>query len=117
MNDVQAPSDLLARVLGDAIAEVRHAARRVVASAGRGAARDAEAIHDYRVALRRLRTALRPARKAYGKKRLRRSEDELRAHARAAGLVRDEEVLHETLARAALLPTWRREADAWLSLR
>ena len=85
--------DLLApavRELGD---RIREAAARVAATAA-GQARgdagyDAEAIHDFRVGLRRLRTLLRPARAIYGKQKIRAAGAELRRFAQATGIVRD----------------------------
>ena len=78
---------------------------------------DAEAVHDLRVALRRLRTLLRPARAIYGKKKLRAVADELRRFAQATGVVRDEEVLHETLRDLDLPRRTRRALDAWIRSR
>jgi CHAD domain-containing protein len=82
---------LLARKLRALDAELAAAIPRVTASA------DVEAIHDLRVAIRRLRTLLKLARPVFG----RHYADAVRAaftvvH-RATGALRDEEVLDETL--------------------
>jgi CHAD domain-containing protein len=58
---------------------------------------EAEAIHDYRVALRRLRSVLRPLRALYGKAELRELSRRLKEYADATGALRDTEVLTETL--------------------
>jgi len=71
---------------------------------------DDEAVHDLRVAIRRLRTLLKMSRGLFG----RWHTDVVRAAfaevMRATGELRDEEVLEETLERAAEGP----EMDAWL---
>jgi CHAD domain-containing protein len=99
------------------IALVRETAGRVAASGGPAGASDPEAIHDFRVALRRLRTALRPARAIFGKRRLREIGGELRRFAQASGALRDEEVLRETLTALAVSPRARAELDVWLVQR
>src|SRR5207302_2039581 len=74
--------------------EIRAAVPRVVSDA------DDEAIHDLRVAIRRLRTLLKMARTLYGRWHadvVRRAFAEVQ---RATGALRDEEVLEETLAGA-----------------
>ncbi len=113
--------EFLAPTLRDLLAKVRAAAARASATASTpahaSAGYDAEAVHDLRVALRRLRTLLRPARAIYGKRRLRAVGDELRRFAQATGIVRDEEVLHETLAKLSLPRRTRRALDAWIRSR
>lgn len=100
------------------IEAVRVAARRIVAGAApRRVALDIEAVHDFRVALRRLRTLLRPARRIYGKKRLQRIADELRLYADATSALRDEEVLRETLASLSLADEVRPAVDRWIARR
>jgi CHAD domain-containing protein len=106
--------DFLAPVLFALVAAVRREAARVGSVEG---ASDPEAIHDFRVALRRLRTVLRPARALYGKRRLREIGDELRRFAQATGALRDEEVLRETLAGLDLPGPARARLDAWLVQR
>lgn len=79
--------------------------------------KDEEALHDFRVALRRLRTLLRVARLVWGKKRLARFEGELRHYAHATGALRDEEVLRDTLTSLELPEAARAELGAWLVRR
>src|SRR5262249_2006309 len=78
---------------------------------------DAEAVHDLRVAVRRLRTILRPARRVYGKHRMRELGEELRRFAQATGALRDEEVLREILTALELPARTRNALDAWLVQR
>lgn len=78
-----------------------------------GAAGDEEAVHDYRVGLRRLRSALRALRPMWGKARLVPLEGELKALADATGDVRDEEVLQETLQRVKLTPESKATLARW----
>ena len=59
---------------------------------------DAEAIHDLRVAIRRIRTMLKLARPVYGRFHADAVRDAFTAVHRATGSLRDEEVLEETLA-------------------
>ena len=113
--DDRRAGDFLAPVLFSLIAAVRREADRVSASDHRGS--DPEAIHDFRVALRRLRTVLRPARRLYGQRRLREIGDELRRFAQASGALRDAEVLRETLAGLDLPGPARAGLDAWLIQR
>jgi CHAD domain-containing protein len=118
LGDAPAPSlradDFLAPVLFTFIAAVQREAQRMGATGG---AADPEAVHDFRVALRRLRTALRPARRLHGKRHLRAVEEELGRFARATGALRDEEVLRETLGALDLPPPARAALDAWLVQR
>ncbi len=97
-------------------AAVHEGAARVVASAGKGSI-DKEAIHDYRVALRKLRTLLKAAAPLFKRKPMERLAEGLRRFARAAGAVRDEEVLAETLQPIALPSATRARVDAWLASR
>jgi CHAD domain-containing protein len=96
------------KLTGDALdarahlGEVHHA-RRV----------DAEAIHDFRVALRRLRSALRPLGLAWGKKRMDALAERIRTVADATGELRDEEVLRETLADLELDAVARETLTKW----
>jgi CHAD domain-containing protein len=102
---------VLAPALFGLVTEVRQASARVAARS------DPEAIHDFRVALRRLRTLLRPARRAFGKRRLKEIGGELRRFAQVTGALRDEEVLRETLTALELPPKPRVELAAWLVQR
>lgn len=100
---------------------VRRAAARVIASASplvRGTpSEDPEAVHDLRVALRRLRTILRALGPVYGERRIRRLRRGLGRVADATGLLRDEEVLHELVASVTLPEAVREEIAAWLVRR
>ncbi|WP_437508583.1 CHAD domain-containing protein [Sorangium sp. So ce1099] len=112
-------AEFLGPVLLSHIERVRADARRVVATSaqGEGAEPDVEAVHDFRVALRRLRTLLKPARRIYGKRRLRPIAEGLREFARATGTLRDEEVLRETLTALELGEEARAAVDAWVARR
>jgi CHAD domain-containing protein len=95
------------------IADVMAARARVVAP--QDGSSDEEAVHDYRVGLRRLRSALRALRTMWTKSALRPLEQALKELADATGDVRDEEVLEETLAKLKLgaeathaLATWKK---------
>ncbi|WP_437958643.1 CHAD domain-containing protein [Sorangium sp. So ce119] len=112
-------ADFLRPVLLSYIDRVRADARRVVATSaqGEGAEPDVEAVHDFRVSLRRLRTLLKPARRIYGKRRLRPIAGGLREFARATGTLRDEEVLRETLTALELGDEARAAVDAWVQRR
>jgi CHAD domain-containing protein len=76
-----------------------------------------EAVHDYRVALRRLRTVLRALRGPWPKKKLRALGADLKRFADATGPLRDEEVLAETLAELELGAEARARVDAWAQRR
>lgn len=121
--------ELLSRVLLSYVSEARKAHARVSASA-RGQKRKAgaadqgeaeaditEAVHDFRVALRRLRTMLKPARRVYGRRALREIAMVLKHYADLTGALRDEEVLHDTLAKLSVDEQLRKALDAWLSRR
>ncbi len=76
---------------------------------------DDEAVHDFRVGLRRLRTILRASRGIYGSRKVKRIEAAAKAFGDATSSLRDAEVLEDTL-RSALLDTRaRRSAATWLS--
>lgn len=96
---------------------VRDAALRVAASAEAEGQLDADAIHDHRVAMRRLRTLLGAAAPLFKRKPLAQVLDGLRGFAQAAGAVRNEEVLVETLAKLELPGATRARIDAWLATR
>ncbi|XYH98923.1 CHAD domain-containing protein [Sorangium sp. So ce1128] len=112
-------AEFLGPVLLSHIESVRTDARRVVATSAQdeSAEPDVEAVHDFRVSLRRLRTLLKPARRIYGKRRLRPIADGLREFARATGTLRDEEVLRETLTALDLGEEARTAVDAWVARR
>lgn len=77
----------------------------------------AELIHDYRVALRRLRSVLKPVGLAYGKKKARALADELREIANVTGELRDEEVLRETLMDLELEAPTKEALERWMAGR
>jgi len=94
---------------------LRDLATQLAATLPRVRARaDDEAIHDMRVALRRLRVLLRIARPVFGRFQC----DAIRASfarvQRASGALRDEEVLRETLTALELHDP---ELDAWIARR
>ncbi|MDI1478640.1 CHAD domain-containing protein [Polyangium sp. y55x31] len=123
MNEPSHAHEVLAVALHALIADARAARARVLAVSASALAQtpggptDEEALHDFRVALRRMRTILRVAREVWRRKRLARIEGEIRYHAQATGMLRDEEVLRETLAALDLPPETRAEVDAWLNRR
>lgn len=108
--------ELLAPALFTLVGAARRALSRVAATAQSGAL-DPEAIHDFRVALRRLRTALRPARRVFGKRELKEIGLSLKRFADATGALRDEEVLRETLVGLALPARAKGELEGWLTQR
>ena len=75
---------------------------------------DPEAIHDMRVALRRLRIVLRVARPVFGRFHCDAIRGALARVQRASGALRDEEVLRETL---TALEANAPELDAWIVRR
>jgi len=75
---------------------------------------DDEAIHDMRVALRRLRVVLRVARPVYGRFYCDAIRGSFARVQRASGALRDEEVLRETLQSLELGDP---ELDAWIAKR
>ncbi|MDC0741199.1 CHAD domain-containing protein [Polyangium mundeleinium] len=123
MNTPNHAHQLVATALHALVADARAARERVLAvstSAIQGApdgASDEAALHDFRVALRRMRTLLRVARELWRRKRLARLEGEIRYYAQATGALRDEEVLRETLAALDLPPEAHAEVGGWLVRR
>lgn len=75
---------------------------------------DDEAIHDMRVALRRLRVVLKIARRIFGRYYVDSIRDVFTRVHRASGALRDEEVLRETLTGLAVTSG---ELDAWITKR
>lgn len=75
---------------------------------------DDEAVHDFRVGLRRLRTILRASRTIYGKKKVKRLEAAAKAFGDATSALRDAEVLEDTLRSAILDNRARVASEAWL---
>lgn len=74
---------------------------------------DAEAVHDLRVAIRRMRTLLKMSRPLFGRWHTNVVREAFATVMRATGELRDEEVLEETLDGTAEGP----EFDAWLKER
>jgi CHAD domain-containing protein len=74
---------------------------------------DDETIHDLRVAIRRMRTLLKISRSLFGRWQTSVVREAFAEVMRATGELRDEEVLEETLAGAAVGP----EYEAWLRVR
>ncbi|WP_437531293.1 CHAD domain-containing protein [Sorangium sp. So ce726] len=111
--------DFLGPVLLSHIERVRADARRVVAASEQGESTepDVEAVHDFRVSLRRLRTLLKPARRIYGRRRLRPVAEGLREFARETGALRDEEVLRETLTALELDEATQAAVAGWVAQR
>jgi len=104
-------ADLVRPALLALIGAAREGASRVAASTS-----DAEAVHDFRVALRRLRTHLGVVRRIWGF-RLDRTRAELRFYARETGALRDEEVLIETLTDLDLSDSAAAAIGAWVARR
>jgi len=118
MSEASSAHGVVARALLQLVEETRATRARVLAAEHLpNGARDEEAVHDFRVSLRRLRTLLRVARRLFGKKQLARIEAELKHYAQATGALRDEEVLRETLASLPLPEAARAEVGAWLVRR
>lgn len=92
------------------IARARENRDRVI---DRNAKPDAEAVHDFRVVIRRLRSVVRAVRGIYGKKTLRPVEDDLRAWAQTTNELRNAEVLGETLADIELPEETRTHVSRW----
>lgn len=124
MNDVRSGHDLLADSLRQLIGTIRETRQRVLASNVLGAiatatatATDDEAIHDFRVALRRCRTILRVARTIWNTKQIKRLEQEFGYFARTTGTLRDDEALRETLATLPPSDAPPDELRLWLERR
>jgi CHAD domain-containing protein len=101
------------RVRALSLVDDARAARKHLAEVHESGAEDAEAIHDFRVALRRLRSALRPLGIAWGKKKMEAFGERLRAVADTTGELRDEEVLRETLGDLELEADNRARLASW----
>lgn len=71
---------------------------------------DVELVHDLRVAMRRLRSVLRPMRALYGARVCDEAEETLRTWLLTTSDLRDEEVLRETLSKIDLRDATAREA-------
>ncbi|MDC3960178.1 CHAD domain-containing protein [Polyangium jinanense] len=123
MNTHNFAHELVAAALHALMTDARAARERVLVVSSSalvdtpGGPTDEEALHDFRVALRRMRTILRVARELWRRKRLARIEGEIRYHAQATGDLRDEEVLRETLAALDLPEEAHDELGGWLVRR
>ncbi len=120
MNDVTAGHVLLANSLRHLIGVIRETRQRVLASSGLPVTEttaDDEAVHDFRVALRRCRTTLRVARTIWSTKRIERIECELGYFARMTGKLRDDEVLRSILGSLPPSVAPPDEVRAWLDQR
>jgi len=78
---------------------------------------DGEAVHDLRVAIRRIRSLLRVVRPVFGRFHVTRIRQQMQRVASATGQLRDEEVLAETLDALALEPALRAGMGTWLQIR
>jgi len=94
------------------VTRIRDAAVRML-----GANPDDEAVHDFRVGMRRLRTVLRASRNLYGKKRVDKLSKRLAEFGKATNALRDAEVLLETLQQIELSVHMRAQTAAWLDRR
>lgn len=101
--------DILQPAVRGNMERIRAAAVRVLSNR-----EDEEAVHDFRVGLRRLRTVLRSARAIYGKRRIKALEAAFKRFGDATNALRDAEVLAETLALTDLDEAHRAAADRWL---
>jgi CHAD domain-containing protein len=116
--DEQKASPYVTRKLRECDAAIVAAAPRVLASGAtnadaNGAAFDDDAVHDLRVAIRRMRTLLKMSRALYGRWHADVVRRALADVMRATGELRDEEVLEETLDGASPDPAFAR----WLAAR
>lgn len=102
--------EVVSAALRDHVDATRAAAYRVVCGHP-----DPEAIHDFRVGLRRLRTVSRASRNLYGKRAMRHLEDTCKLFGDATGALRDAEVLADTLSQAELDDPAQAGAVAWLA--
>ncbi len=120
MNDVASGRELVTQALRRLMETIRQTRQRVLASEAprtAGTPIDEEAVHDFRVALRRSRTVLRVARNIWNTKQMARIERELRYYARTTGLLRDDEVLQGTLGSVKPTDTSAEETRVWLDKR
>lgn len=78
---------------------------------------DSEAVHDLRVAMRRIRSLLRVVRPVFGEFYVNRIRGDMKQVAAATGSLRDEEVLSETIAALDLTEEVRSAVGPWLAER
>lgn len=120
MNDVASGPVLLAnevRRLMGVIVETRRRVLGAVEAKSETAPPDTEAVHDFRVALRRCRTMLRVGRILWSTKQTRRLEEDLKYYAQTTGTLRDDEVLRDLLVSLPVTDGDRLAIDAWLAKR
>lgn len=120
MNDVLSGHALLANEVRRLVGVIGETRQRVLAATevkGEETTPDSEAVHDFRVALRRCRTMLRVGRILWSTKQTRRFEDELRYYAQTTGTLRDDEVLRDLLASVAVREEGQAAIHAWLEKR
>lgn len=120
MNDVLSAHILLAnevRRLSGMIGETQQRVLLAAGATGEASASDTEAVHDFRVALRRCRTVLRVGRNLWGTKQMRRLEDELKYYAQTTGALRDDEVLRDLLTSVPVSDGDREAIQRWLEMR
>jgi len=120
MSDVTSGHVLLTneiRRLMDVIGETRQRVLTIQDVTSEDVPPDTEAVHDFRVALRRSRTMLRIGRILWSTKQTARLEEELRYYAQATGTLRDDEVLRDLLASLPVADEVRAQIDAWLTKR
>jgi CHAD domain-containing protein len=112
MSRLTLASEVVAPALRSATRDTRAAMVRVA-----NAPNDQDAVHDFRVGIRRIRSVLRAGAGLYRRRPLERIGQQLRAVAQATNALRDEEVLAETLALVELGQAERAAANAWLAHR
>jgi CHAD domain-containing protein len=120
MNNVLSAHILLAnelRRLAGMIGETQQRVLLAAGATGEATASDTEAVHDFRVALRRCRTVLRVGRNLWGTKQTRRLEDELKYYAQKTGTLRDDEVLRGLLTSVPVSDGDREAIQGWLAMR
>ncbi len=78
---------------------------------------DDEAVHDLRVALRRIRSLLRVVRPIFGDYYVKRIRNDMKKIASSSGSLRDEEVLKETIDALSLSEEQRKLLSPWLETR
>jgi len=105
-------ADLVRQALEGLAGRTQAAAHRVVTDR-----HDPDAVHDFRVGLRRLRTVLRASRQLYGKKRMGSFIRSVKALGDATSALRDAEVLAETIEATHLGADARAGVRDWLVLR
>lgn len=104
-------SDLVRPKFEEWLRDLEQAIPRVKANS------DEEAVHDLRVALRRIRSLLRIVRSVFGDYHVRLIRDEFKRVSDATGTLRDEEVLAETIEALSLGKGHRRAIAPWLTRR